>query len=67
MEITQEYNVDCASQRMVIVKGEIGICLKGEVRQFSSLLPGIVQYTMLYSCTIYYVVFMYNIVFHIHV
>jgi hypothetical protein len=31
MEITQEYNVDCASQRMVIVKGEIGICLKEEV------------------------------------
>jgi hypothetical protein len=31
MEITQEYNVDYASQRMVIVKGEIGICLKEEV------------------------------------
>jgi hypothetical protein len=31
MEITQEYNVDCASQRMVIVKGEIVIYLKGEV------------------------------------
>jgi hypothetical protein len=31
MKITQEYNVDCVSQRMVIVKGEIGICLKGEV------------------------------------
>jgi hypothetical protein len=43
MEITQEYNVDCASQRMVIVKGEIGICLKDEVGQFSSLLPGTVQ------------------------
>jgi hypothetical protein len=45
MEITQEYNVDCASQRqrMVIVKGEIGICLKGEVGQFSSLLLGTVQ------------------------
>jgi hypothetical protein len=42
MEITQEYNVDCASQRMVIVMGEIGICLKGEVGQFSSLLQGIV-------------------------
>jgi hypothetical protein len=28
MEITQEYNVDCALQKMVIVKGEIGICLK---------------------------------------
>jgi hypothetical protein len=36
MEITQEYNVDRASQRMVIVKGEIGICLKEEVGQFSS-------------------------------
>jgi hypothetical protein len=43
MEITQEYNVDCASQRMVIVMGEIGICLKGEVGQFSSLLLGSVQ------------------------
>jgi hypothetical protein len=43
MEITQEYNVDCASQRMVIVMGEIGICLKGEVGQFSSLLPRIVH------------------------
>jgi hypothetical protein len=42
MEITHEYNVDCASQRMVIVKGEVGICLKGEVGQFSSLLPRIV-------------------------
>jgi hypothetical protein len=31
MEITQEYNVDCESQRMVIVQGEIGIYLKGEV------------------------------------
>jgi hypothetical protein len=29
---------------MVIVMGEIGICLKGEVGQFSSLLPGIVQH-----------------------
>jgi hypothetical protein len=28
MEITQEYNVDCALQKMVIVKEEIGICLK---------------------------------------
>jgi hypothetical protein len=28
---------------MVIVKGEIGICLKGEVGQFSSLLLGTVQ------------------------
>jgi hypothetical protein len=28
---------------MVIVKGKIGICLKGEVRQFSSLLPGTVH------------------------
>jgi hypothetical protein len=44
MEITQEYNVDCASQRVVIVKGEIGICLKEEVGKFSSLLPGTVQY-----------------------
>jgi hypothetical protein len=26
------------------VKGEIGICLKGEVRQFSSLLPGTVHF-----------------------
>jgi hypothetical protein len=43
MKITQEYNVDCASQKMVIVMGEIGIYLKGEVRQFSSLLPGTVQ------------------------
>jgi hypothetical protein len=42
MEITQEYNIGCASQRMVIVKGEIGICLKEEVRQLSSLLPAIV-------------------------
>jgi hypothetical protein len=42
MEIIQEYNVDCASQRMVIVKGEICICLKEEVGQFSSLLPGTV-------------------------
>jgi hypothetical protein len=39
MQIIQEYNVDCALQRMVIVKGEIGICLK-EVGQFSSLLVG---------------------------
>jgi hypothetical protein len=38
MEITQEYNIDCASQRMVIVKGETGICFW----QFSSLLPGTV-------------------------
>jgi hypothetical protein len=43
MGITQEYNVTCASQRMVIVMGEIGICLKGEVGQFSSLLLGTVQ------------------------
>jgi hypothetical protein len=43
MEITLEYNVDCASQRMVIVMGEIGICLKREVGQFSSLLPGTVH------------------------
>jgi hypothetical protein len=42
MEITQECNVDCAPQRVVIVKGEIGICLKEEVGQFSSLLPGTV-------------------------
>jgi hypothetical protein len=27
----------------VIVNGEIGICLKDEVGQFSSLLPGIVH------------------------
>jgi hypothetical protein len=32
MEITQEYNVDCASQRMVIVKGEIGIFFEGRSR-----------------------------------
>jgi hypothetical protein len=44
MEITQEYNVDCASRRMVIVMGEIGICLKGEVGQFSSILLGTVLY-----------------------
>jgi hypothetical protein len=44
MRITQEYNIGCASQKMVIVKVEIGICLKGEVGQFSSLLPGTVQY-----------------------
>jgi hypothetical protein len=31
MEITQEYNVDCASQIMVIIKEEIGIYLKGKV------------------------------------
>jgi hypothetical protein len=43
MEITQEYNVDRASQRMVIVKGEIGISLKEGVGQFSSLLPGTVH------------------------
>jgi hypothetical protein len=43
MEIMQEYNIDCASQRMVIVKGGIGICLKGEVGHFSSLLPGTIQ------------------------
>jgi hypothetical protein len=43
MEITQECNVDCAPQRVVIVKGEIDICLKEEVGQFSSLLPGIVH------------------------
>jgi hypothetical protein len=43
MEITQEYHVDYASQRMVIVMGEIGICLKGEVGMFSSLLPGTIQ------------------------
>jgi hypothetical protein len=43
MEITQEYNVDCTLQRMVIVKGEIGIFLKEEVGQFSSLLPGTIQ------------------------
>ena len=43
MEITQEYNIDCASQRMVIVKGEIGICLKEKVGQFSSLLLGTVH------------------------
>jgi hypothetical protein len=43
MEIIQEYNFNCASQRMVIVMGEIGICLKGEVGQFSSLLLGTVQ------------------------
>jgi hypothetical protein len=28
---------------MVIVMGEIGICLKGEVKQFSSLLLGTVH------------------------
>jgi hypothetical protein len=44
MEITQEYNVDYASQRMVIVKGEIGIYLKEEVGQFSSLLPRTVHW-----------------------
>jgi hypothetical protein len=43
MRIMQEYNIDCSSQKIVIVKGEIGICLKGEVRQFSSLLPGTVH------------------------
>jgi hypothetical protein len=46
MIITQEYNIGCASQRMVIVKGEIGNCLKGEVQfegQFPSLLPGTVH------------------------
>ena len=44
MRITQEYNIGCASQKMVIVKGETGICLKEEVGQFSSLLLGTVQY-----------------------
>jgi hypothetical protein len=43
MKITQEYNVDCASQKMVIVMEEIGICLKGEVGQFSSLLLGTIH------------------------
>jgi hypothetical protein len=43
MEITQEYNVDCTSQKMVIVKREIGIYLKEGVGLFSSLLPGIVH------------------------
>jgi hypothetical protein len=43
MEITQEYNVDYASQRMVIAMGEIGICLKFEVGQFSFLLLRTVQ------------------------
>jgi hypothetical protein len=31
MEITQEYNVDCASPKIVIVKGETCIYLKGGV------------------------------------
>jgi hypothetical protein len=43
MGITQEYYVDCASQKMVIVMGEIGICLKGEEGQFSYLLLKTVQ------------------------
>ena len=43
MGITQEYNVNFATQRMVIVMGEIGTCLKGEEGQFSSLLSGTVQ------------------------
>ena len=43
MEITQEYNIDCVSQKMVIVKGEMGICLKQEVGQFSSFLLGTVH------------------------
>jgi hypothetical protein len=30
MEITQEYNVDCASLKMVIVKEEIGIFIAGD-------------------------------------
>jgi hypothetical protein len=42
MVIIQEYNVDCTSQTMVIVKGEICICLNGEVGHFSSLLLGTV-------------------------
>jgi hypothetical protein len=51
MEITQERNVDCAPQRVVTVQGEIGICLKEEVGQFSSLLPGTVQgQTHLHGC-----------------
>ena len=33
MKIVWECNVDCASQRMVIVKGQIGICLKRKVEQ----------------------------------
>jgi hypothetical protein len=49
MEITQERNVDCAPQRVVTVQGEIGICLKEEVGQFSSLLLGTVLYTSLSS------------------
>jgi hypothetical protein len=53
METTLEYNVDCASQRMVIVMGEIGICLKEEVGQFSSLLPGTVhQKIVCYVCNV---------------
>jgi hypothetical protein len=31
MEITQEYNIDCAPPKIVIVKGETSIFLKGEV------------------------------------
>jgi hypothetical protein len=57
MEITQEYDVDCTSQRMVIVKEEIGICLKGEVGQFSSLIIG--------DCTLFVPINVNQINFHI--
>jgi hypothetical protein len=40
IEIAWECNDDSALQRMVIVKGQINICLKGKVGQFVSLLPG---------------------------
>jgi hypothetical protein len=50
MKITQEYNVTQESQRMVIMMGEIGICLKGEVGQFSSLLPGTVLGALSKAC-----------------
>jgi hypothetical protein len=43
MEIGWKYNVDCASQGMVIVNGQIGICSKREVPQFVFLLPGIIH------------------------
>jgi hypothetical protein len=47
MKIVWECNVDCASQRMGIVKGQIGICLMRKVEQFSSSLQATVSSNML--------------------
>jgi hypothetical protein len=37
MEIAWECNVDCASQRMMVVQEQIDICLKGKGREFPAL------------------------------